>query len=80
MISIDEGTTGFRYPVMTSYNFTSSSLLWSKYIHSGIGNTNKKCLWYDGNSTIYVIISYINSTYNTFLNIDVNTGPTTNHR
>ena len=68
-----------RYPLVLSYNFTSSSIVWSQMLSYGDGATYMQSSAYDGESTIYSIVSYNNDTYTSFYSIDVNSGPTTDH-
>ena len=70
---------GNRDPLVVSYNFTSSSAVWSQMLSYGDGATYMQSSAYDGESTIYSIVSYNNDTYTSFYSIDVNSGPTTDH-
>ena len=78
MSSIDEANGG-RYRLVMSYNFTSSFVVWSQMLSYGDGTTYMQSSAYDGESTIYTIVTYDNDTYTSFFSIDVNTGPTTDH-
>ena len=81
MISIDEHlATNNRYPAAWSYNFTNATFVWEKILEYGLDDNYITTHAYDGSSTIYAMIPYFDRTYSSFFDIDVNSGPATNHR